>query len=402
MLRIIRGILQTRIKIIFPLLFTAGIVFPSAAEVFFSDGFEGGDKTSGASPVWSWNNSFDPAKPTGSHMMYGSGDIYEVSSDVAHTGRYSLRLNFDGRNGFCNVCGTKIYTVESAPGGSKFLTDADGNRVTAHSSVLGKQRIIYNRDDSFSKWTWSDLSRALMGEVSQPLRNDMTGLGVVNSNDTLLISNQCGVDGTVGGNINRRSDCDRAINYFKGVQESHLPYGKTLSRRFYLYIPMETVLPEITFKLGYAHFRRPEDDGKEKRVGTAIVISVQRKGQLEISQRSIFGKHTFTPLKIDRDKWYYIEEVWKRESSYLANDAEYWLYAGESGSDVHQPLVHLTGGRLGKLLDMSLHGNWQHFTDVSGYVYFDDIRIATQRSGPVSQDIAPASPASLSAYQVHQ
>lgn len=391
MLRIMRGILQARIKIIFPFLFTAGLVFPSAAEVFFSDGFESGDKASGASPVWSWNNSFDPTKPADSHMMYGSGDVYEVSSDIAHTGRYSLRLNFDGRNGFCNVCGTKRYTVKSAPGESKFLMDADGNKITPHSPVLSGGRVIYNRDDSFAKWTWGDLSRALMGEVSQPIRNDMAGLGMVNSNDTLLIPNQCGVDGTVGGNVNRRSDCDRAINYFKGVQESHFPYGGTISRRFYFYIPEETIMPDITFKLGYVFFNKPNDKGEKSRVGFETVISVQRGSQPEINARTTFDKYVFVPMNIGRNRWYYLEEVWQRESHQFANNAEYRLYLGSDSEDLSNPVVHLEGGRLGELLSMSIVGNWQHLNDAKGVVYIDEVRVANKVSGPV-REAPPGSP----------
>lgn len=364
-----------------------------SGSVLFEDDFEAGDLQQGPLPVWSWNQPYSVALSDGSHMMYGMGDIYEVADDVAHTGRYSLRLNFEGRNNFCNVCGTKQFEAKGVGTPAAHLVSKDGEILAAQSSSAAAGRVFYNRNDYFSRWKWGELRKSMVGQEGHPEIHAMKGKGDVQSGNIFLRPNQCGIDGSVGRNIDRRSDCDRAINYFKRVSDKHFPYGGMLSRRFYIYIPEETSLPENTFKLGYSFFQRSSDNGKEEKSGQAIVLSVQRDVQLEVKNQQSLGKTIFTGERLKRNTWYYIEEVWQRESSPLSNDGQYWLYFSEDGGSSEDPLVHRDGVRFGRLLSMSIHGNWQHVTDVKGYVYFDNIKIAQYRTGPVGSDKVSAKPA---------
>lgn len=75
------------------------IIFSTAswATIFFKEGFES-EITSKPDPVWSWKAPYSPSNPFG--MMYGKGDIYTRSTTIVHSGKYSLRLNFAGRNGY--------------------------------------------------------------------------------------------------------------------------------------------------------------------------------------------------------------------------------------------------------------------------------------------------------------
>jgi hypothetical protein len=92
------------------------------------------------------------------------------------------------------------------------------------------------------------------------------------------------------------------------------------------------------------------------------------------------------------NKWYYYEELFVRESSEGAGDAEYHLYFGALDDNIGEPVISRTDFNIGELKDISMHGNWQHYNDVSGYIYFDDILMSDGYVGPAgySRPVAPS------------
>ncbi len=94
----------------FAFLLIMGIGGVYAAEIFFEDDFEKSTIDSQPSPKWSCKSPiFQENISTG--MMYEDTDIYTVIDEMAFSGNYSLRLNFSGRNGWCNECGSKDVTL---------------------------------------------------------------------------------------------------------------------------------------------------------------------------------------------------------------------------------------------------------------------------------------------------
>ena len=72
-----------------------------AAEVYFETNFEDATLSFGiASPVW--------ALLSGNVDTYGPGNFFEVVEGNSHSGQYSLRFNYEGRNGICNTCGSVL------------------------------------------------------------------------------------------------------------------------------------------------------------------------------------------------------------------------------------------------------------------------------------------------------
>ena len=354
-----------------------------AQEIFFEMDFE--SDISNSAGRWNFKPAFNPIlEPTG--MMYGKGDIYDRSALIAHSGNYSLQLNFDGRNGFCNLCpGAKKYTVSSGLSDVTYLvTDNLSELAAEFSSLPDTHARLFNRTDYFSRWqvTSADNSRiSFMNDV--PTSNNMGGKGLFSSDDLIIVKEAC-------PSGERRSDCNLAINYLKGIDSFDFPLAGTLARRFYLFIPNETVLPGITFKLGYTYFKSPAGNSKS----TWILVSTQRNNQLEVANQALYD-FEFTGLHLQRNTWYYIEEVWTRESTLGGTDGSYELYAAISGESVLFPIVSRSGINIGELQNISIVGNWQNNQDAIGYAYFDDIVVATFRIGPVGNMGDPKPPVIL-------
>ncbi|MEL6870157.1 MAG: hypothetical protein AAFO81_10195 [Pseudomonadota bacterium] len=194
---------------------------------------------------------------------------------------------------------------------------------------------------------------------------------------------RCGVNGNVGGSPGRRSDCNRAINYLVNVDAGDIGPGESLSRRFYAFIPSQTDLPEITFKLGYIFWRRSNGSIAEGEFN----LSVQRNLQLVIKPSN--GEIITSSVSAGRNEWYYFEETWTRESAPGRQDGSYRAYVGRADAPVSElstPIVVRNNIEVGEINRISVNGNWQHNTDVSGFVYFDDVVIATEYVGPVGFD----------------
>ncbi|WP_027328175.1 hypothetical protein [Marinimicrobium agarilyticum] len=354
-------------------------IFSVAQEdLLFKAEFSAKDISGDPKPVWSW----DVAKGATSGMMYGSDDIYNiVEGEKFMSNRAALRMNFSGRNDFCNTCGGDDAEVHSVSGGQACFNAKEGPY----------EKYVFNKSNAFSRWAVENYDKNF---VSGEVCIDVTGAidAAINGQeskvavgDVVHLPKVCGVNGEIGGDVSRKSDCNKAINYLDSVSSADVGYGEVISRRFYLYIPSETELPNTTFKLAYSAWQRSGGAVRNSK----LKISVQRGGTLELNMpndenyaRSLTGDIEF---HIVRDQWMYFEEVFVRESEEGAKDARYQLYAGiqsKLGQSV-KPIVEASGFELGELRRMSIGGNWQHTNDVSGYVYFDNIMIAKRKIGPV-------------------
>lgn len=364
------------------LVHTVGVVLLLAlggytqAKVFFEDDFDSGAISQGASPDWSWPTPSTEGNPE-KGMMYGPDDVYYISNQKSRSGRYSLGLKLDGRNGWCNVCGSYEKTISSS--------EASSGCISVSGSTWDDQ--IFNKSDGFSVWniTSTSSNQVCVNKNSAVMQNIFSGGGALSTGDVIKVPYKCGVNGNVGGNISRRSDCNKAINYLSGVSASDLPYGGTIARRFYLYIPSETTLPGMTLKLAYTHWRRGG-----RTVSATLKLSVQRNLTMEVSMPT-GGKYIGNPA-IEKDTWYYFEEVFTRESSSGGSDANYKLYVGKDGETEGLLLTNETNFELGELVDISINGNFQHNNDVRGYIYIDDVKIADEYIGPDGGISPPRAP----------
>jgi hypothetical protein len=357
------------------------IIPASSAEVLFEENFSTKVVNSSPNPVWSWNVTSDVQNG----MMVGKGDIYQVvEGEQFLSYRNSLQMDFNGRNGFCNVCGGDDVTVASISGSTACVNAPNGPHET----------IVYNKSNQFSTWKVTNESNGnLCFDISAPDQEPIHGIDPsVSVGDEIYLPKVCGVNGTIGGSTNRRSDCNKAINYLDNVDRSTVGYGESIARRFYLYIPNETQLPNTTMKLGYSYWQSP---GQNARAVT-LKLSVQRDLTLELTMpngdkyaKSMNDSDAFF---MPKDTWVYFEEVFTRESSSGANDARYQLFVSEIDKDVSRPVVEANNFTLGELVRMSIAGNWQHSNEVKGYAYFDNIKIETftdpeMTIGPVNRPV---------------
>lgn len=355
---------------------TQGLAQDSSTEVLFEEDFSN-PVNGNPNPVWSWN--VEEGAREG--MMLGSGDIYERAYDekfLSH--KYALQLNFAGRNGFCNSCGGQYIEVTSLEEG---VACASTDSTDAHEGF------IYNLSNNFSVWeikeALSSPERICFATTSaqKPAINNKTS--TVSLGDKIFLPNLCGVSGVVGRDVDRKSDCNKAVNYLSSVGSDDFPYGSTLSRRFYFYIDKNAVMPDITFKLAYSFWQRPGENVR----GSELNISVQR--DLSFSLLTPDGNRVTLSspehIHFNKGQWYYVEEVFKRESAPGVEDATYSLYAAPSGEEHGiDPVLEVKGFEIGDLRRMSIGGNWQHYEDVAGHVYFDNIKILKGgRAGPVAR-----------------
>jgi hypothetical protein len=354
----------------------------SIAETFFSDDFDEGLGANKES-IWSWQEPYSVDNPFG--MMIGEGDIYSVSSVESYNGNSSLRLNFDGRNGWCNACGSDTFFVGNTLDGTTYLrSDSTDFLLNQPDS----RRKIFNKDERWAQWTPSEAkSQSLFFENGAPSRNELDGGATFTAGQEVKAAKICGIDGDVGGDINRRSDCNLAINYLEGVSKAQFDFGKTIARRMYLYIPRQTVLPNVVLKLGYTWF---EESGSKFTV--LPVVSVHRGEKLEVITTALTGSYTFTGITIERDTWYYLEEVYTRESAPYYSDGKYALYFYGASEAKSVPVVSYDNVKYGELNRFAIIGNWQHTNDAEGFFYIDAVAIADRYIGPIEYSGISVSP----------
>ncbi len=104
---------------------------------------------------------------------------------------------------------------------------------------------VFNKSKWFAMFKPSSITGDRMN--FSEARTGMAGSALFSSEDEVFIAKACSLK-------ERRSDCNFTINYLENLSATHFPYGGTISRRMYLYLPSITTLPNITLKLGYAQF----------------------------------------------------------------------------------------------------------------------------------------------------
>ena len=357
------------------LLFFLAAITPVKAGILYETDFDSGNMPIGsANPVW--------MLPSGASDRFGTGNLFEVVTGNAHSGSYSLRFNYEGRNGVCNMCGSTARVQMSTSSPANYFLDDQGNDLTLDPILASPGRIVYNTDDGFSKWQITSVTsqNSLNDKLLLTKINDGIGAAsnIFKSGDKINIYRQCGVDGKVGTDVTRRSDCNIGITYFTKVTQN---YGESIFRRIYVKIDKNTVLP-YTQKLRYWQL----DSG-----GIYLVVRHVDTGRIFPYVEGLAGHNgpSFIDTNIDMKTgvWYYVEEQFKANSDPTTSDGEYRLWFAESGKEAVKPVIELTGLDISPVKAASLWGNFQHHEDASGYWYLDDLAISTTRIGPT--DIPP-------------
>ena len=360
------------------------------SETFFSDSFSNGNLNSSGS--WSWKDPYSPENWAG--MMVGNGDIFTIADCVSVDDGFSLRLDFDGRNGWCNTCGSETIRVsETSPtAGSKFLISESKDFAGV---IPDSKRMIFNKSDNWSRWNALSVSDSkVFFYNNEPDKNAMGGAGLFRPAQEIKVTKACGIDGSIGGNVERRSDCNIAINYLQGLKKVNFPFSGTLSKRIYVYIDENAVLPNVAVKLGYSTFKK----GSSK-LNVISYIDSSRGNKLMVHTPSNDSPYIWPGLTFKKGQWYYLEEVFTRESQSGLADGRFQLYFAPAGSAVGvSPLIDLSEIEYGDLNAMSVVGNWQHTNDASGYLFFDGIKIANHRIGPL-EFVARANPPPTSSFK---
>lgn len=357
------------------LLFIACILstIDASATTYFEDGFEEGVTKIGTTtpnPVWAWK----AVDVLGTGLMYGDNDMWGRSTTLAHSGSYSLRLDLDGRNGFCNADITPAcVTLTNSGDNQSYFVDAAGSNLDTLFNV-GTHK-IWNKTKYFERYSIDSFTNSAATNDQANVTQDGNPIhsfvgGDFDTGDEIKICNP----GTEGTN---RSDCDLAIGYFTGMQTSHLPASGSLFRRFYFYIPSSTVLPNVTQKIGYFHTT-------SNKVLWIYISTVS----MEIRADGDIIAYADSNVVVDKDVWLYVEEQYKAESSLGAGDGEYRVWFGADGNVPVEPIIEQTGLALPAGLNtgtgMGFWGNWQNTNTAIGYIYVDDFVVGTERIGEIS------------------
>ncbi|MDH5730294.1 MAG: hypothetical protein OEZ58_14955 [Gammaproteobacteria bacterium] len=337
--------------------------------VLFEDNFDSVGGLNRTTP-WKWEQPFSADNRYG--MMFGENDIYNIIEfEQARSGGKVLRLAFENRNNWCNSCGARAHTVTEAELAESCLQLAGG--------VWGPH--IYNRSGGWSRWqiTSSDSATVCFNQQT-PDALSMFDRNTIIAGDDLRVSYQCGVNGVIGGEPGRRVDCNLGINYLENIQPEDFAYGETLSRRKYFMLDEQVDFVNVGLKLAYVNFRN--ESGPPNSI--IAVIAVRSSG-LFLEVDAYFG-YQFTGLSIEKGKWYYLEEMFTRETGLNVGDGRYQLFAGEENStDLDVALLDEDQLNLGPLIHFSIIGNWPHTEDARGNFYLDDVMIKKGKIGPTTE-----------------
>lgn len=407
-----------------------------SATPVYEQNFEGGKPlVNTPDPDWSLTPIFD--------TLYGPGNTFSVTDSTAHSGLYSLKISYDGRNGFCNNCGTYGAIHKSGlDHADYFLSDTNENltaldninTVKINDGPLAKAgRLVFNKTNGFSKWEITAVGS--QGAINNKLSVKLLKQGIngetpeFNGGDEIAIARQCGVDGHIANDINRRNDCDAAIIWFGDV--SPQVAGTSIFRRMYL--KAEITSPLIHQKL---HYFRPGND-TDGNTGSIVLFADSQTAPHDVQPqlsgfgspnndvypyRDYGGANFYKPgnglsagLEFKRSVWYYIEEQYKAATPSGATDTagrpiynadgEYRLWFAESGkedTDGATPILELTNLTMPPIDNIntgptvSFWGNIQHWTHLHGNWYMDDVVIATDtkigKAPGGGKNIAPPNP----------
>jgi hypothetical protein len=344
------------------------------AGTFISDDFESGTTCIGstdACPDWSWQDVWTPASGTG--LYYGTGDLYELSTDQAYRGSYSLRLNLAGRNNFCNVNINSCTDLVHNGNNLTYFVDNGGSNLDTNYDIGD---LLYNKTKYMEKWT-------ITGFSNNAATNDQADTS--GSSDAGPIHGQSGGDIDTSddvkicedGGAERRSDCNNAIGYFDNISTADFPAGGSLFKAMYIYIPSATTMPDTTLKLTYFH------DSNGDSIAPRIQCGVgERQYEFETGGDDVAWENS--DIQITFDEWWYVEMEVKNETSSGANDGEFRFWACRSIENPGNPIIEQTSLDIDSIRvsdGMSLMGNIQHDNTISGYIYIDDVKVADSRIG---------------------
>jgi hypothetical protein len=335
-----------------------------------------------------------------------------------------MKFTYNGNNGFCNTCGGKEYTqLDGQDNADHFVTD-DGADLTQIDNLdtskagdgpgaeIGK--VIFNKTNGYSKWFITGIAREITTNDRLNVSLITPGIGgqtpEFNSGDEITITKRCGVDGTVGttngGNdIDRRSDCDIATNWFSS-SVTQQP-GQSIFRRYYL--KAELSMPKIHQKLN--NFRA-DNLGPNSQQIVLIAESdaidnliLHATGFSGIGGDAIYkaGGINTPPLpataKFERGVWHSLQEEYRAATIASTDgngvrtyntDGAYRLWFSKSGFELAQglPTFELTNLSLppingGMGTHISFWGNFQHHSHSVGSWYIDDVEISDAFVAPV-------------------
>ena len=341
-------------------LLTLLIAHTANAREFFNIDFEDGQQPPVSVPP---NANSEWSLPPIFESVYGPGNHFLVTDATSHSGNYSLRFTYEGRNGFCNTCGTKEFLHnQGLDGVDFFVSDVDIDLTSVDDPISGKTnkgpaaapgKIIYNKSNGYSKWEIVAVESSVPEDpnafnndklIVKLLRQGINGEPAeFNSNDAIGIARQCGVDGTVGNDIDRRSDCDQVITWFTNVSDGSDPLippaqvpGSSIFRRVYL--KQEITSPHIHQKL---HYIRPDRGGEyqdELRIfadsrrgplapqitnfksmggpglvqpGSTFNVDLTNDGIDNPTPSPNFTNNFATDFMFERSVWYYVEEEYQ-------------------------------------------------------------------------------------------
>lgn len=393
----------------------------------FSLDFESGlpDPINTPIPVW--------ALPPQMAKTSGTGNLFEVVNNIAHSGNSSLRFNPNGRNGLCNTCGGKWITHDSGSDGADFFvssTQEDLSISDTKGPAAQSGKLLYNATNGFSKWEIISVEnenatndKLIVKKLHSGINDDPA---IFSAEDSVFIARQCGVDGNFTSNINQRNDCNSAIHPLVNVAGSQSP-GQSIFRRFYL--RMDMVKPGSQ-KLRYwtsnitnppaTHVYLDAKGGRDTPPIYPLVFTVNVEtidnGHLNLDN----GKALYVPgsnpgdlpegLSFERGKWYYIEEEFLAatldpsdpEGKTYNNDGEYRLWfseSGKEGTDGATPILEILEMKLPVVERATFWGNFQHQSHTIGQIYIDDFEITSDtKIGAKASNhasIFPPKPASI-------
>ena len=395
----------------------------SLAGDFYKNNFESGvmPLVDTPDPIWKLQSRFS--------KTYGPGNFFEVTDSTSHDGNYSLRITYEGQNGICNTCGGYGFSQKTGLNrASTFVADDGSDLSIADDPATSRPndgpnaqpgRLVYNIDNGYSLWeiqtieNENTLNDKLSLKLLRPGINGETP--EFNGGDIVSIRKACGVDGIVGNQIDRRSDCDALIHWFRDVQEQ-VP-GTSIFRRLYLKQEITTHFP-LHQKL---HYFSPNSDGSRGSVkGLLLLMGIADRQHKSLGSpfpqsglRHYGGNVYYEPgngmppdTKFERSTWYYIE-IEAKSSTFNTTtgeynlDGEYRLWFAKSGEETDTPIVEEKGLQLPALAagggSTSLWGNNQHAMNDFGSWYMDDLVISDTRVGWISNPVGnntapPASP----------
>lgn len=361
------------------------------ARVFYEQDFE-----------TSWpNNTPDPVLQINTDVIltgagYVSDDLYTLTTEQAHSGTQCLRLNCEGRNGYANTAiqntGLTVFKVHDTSGahnGVLYFLDDTGYNIDTVFAVGDR---IYNRSNGYSLWEIDSFAtvnatndKAILTKLSDPIdgtaavfnSGDLISITVAPSN--LVTSTPPVITDT------RRNDTNafEALMYNPDTAgEPYLAAGESYFKRYYFRFNL-TVPPWTGMKMGYFGAG-----------GTTPVMPVLRcpdgtpSSMILVMNTNPYGSNYDAPLgSVANDVWYYMEVEYRSSTVPGANDGILNVWLAESGSepiDSSTPDLTTTDNELVVLSNsakFALWGNTQHWNDITGSIYIDDVIISNEWNG---------------------